>query len=290
MKFMAFTQASRRGLAVEAADGGFRGAPEGDAAYRGDLLSLLRQGGTALAEAGRALAQAPEVDTDAVEYLPPIANAGKIICVGLNYVDHVSESNLVVPSHPTIFARFESSLIGHNAPIVRPPESTELDFEGEFVAIVGKAGRRIAKARALDHIAGYSLFNDASIRDFQIRTTQWTVGKNFDSTGAFGPYFVTADALPAGGAGLRLETRLNGDTVQSASTSDMLFDIATLVSELSLAMTLEPGDVIVSGTPSGVGMARKPPLYMKHGDICEVEVEGLGVLRNPVVDEVVNKA
>lgn len=284
MKFMAFGQDGRRGLAVETKDGTFRGAFEGEAGYPGDLKTLLRAGGPALARAGEALAKGEPVDPAAVTFLPPIADPGKIICVGLNYRDHASESGMAAPAHPTIFSRFSSSLIGNGAPIVRPSVSTQLDFEGELVAVIGKGGRRIAKADALGHIAGYSLFNDASIRDFQLRTPQWTVGKNFDSTGPFGPYFVTADALPAGCKGLRLETRLNGETVQSASIDDMIFDIETLVAELSVAFTLEPGDVIVSGTPSGVGMARSPQLFMKDGDVCEIEVEGLGVLRNPVVD------
>ena len=286
MKLMAYRQDGRQGLAVEAANGSFHGALAGDDAYRGDLLSLLRSGGTALRDAARALAGAPEIDVDHVEFLPPIANPGKIICVGLNYRDHASESGIEPPSYPTIFPRFVSSLTGHNAPILLPPESPQLDFEGEFVAVIGKTARRVTKAQALDHVAGYSLFNDGSIRDFQTRTSQWTMGKNFDATGAFGPYFVSADALPAGGSGLRLETRLNGQVVQSASTSDMLFDIATLVAELSIAITLAPGDVIVTGTPAGVGVARSPQLFMKHGDICEIEIEGIGVLRNPILNDI----
>ena len=160
--------------------------------------------------------------------------------------------------------------------------SDKLDYEGELVAVIGRGGRDIAKERALDHVAGYSIFNDGSVRDYQLRTPQWTVGKNFDGTGAFGPYFVTADQLPKGAAGLSLQTRLNGTVMQSTSTSDMVFDVATLVSLLSVAMTLEPGDVIVTGTPAGVGGARKPPVFMKPGDICEVEIEGIGVLRNAI--------
>jgi 2-keto-4-pentenoate hydratase/2-oxohepta-3-ene-1,7-dioic acid hydratase in catechol pathway len=161
----------------------------------------------------------------------------------------------------------------------------QLDFEGELAAVVGKAGRCIPKSAALDHICAYSVFNDASIRDFQSRTPQWTLGKNFDGTGAFGPELVTADELPPGCAGLRLQTRLNGVVMQSASTADMIFDVATLVAEISEAITLSPGDVIVTGTPAGVGLARVPPVWMKAGDICEVEIEGVGLLSNPVAEE-----
>lgn len=169
--------------------------------------------------------------------------------------------------------------------MLRPLVSDQLDYEGEIVAIVGKGGRHISKASALEHIAGYSVFNEGSVRDFQFKAPQWTVGKNFDNTGAFGPYFVTADELPPGCKGLRLRTLLNGQVVQDASTDSMVFDVATLVVTISEAITLEPGDLIVTGTPSGVGLARKPPLFMKPGDVCEVEVEGLGKLINSIADE-----
>lgn len=285
MKFVEYCDAGCRGLAVEDASGALRGRREGDAAYPGSLASLIAAGGSALADAGRALAGAAEINLATVEVLPPLPAPEKIICVGLNYREHAAESNVAPPAFPTIFSRFASSLIGHGAPLVRPKRSTQFDFEGELVAVIGRGGRHIPPARALDHVAGYSVFNDGSIRDIQLRTSQWTMGKNFDGTGAFGPAFVTADALPAGARGLRLVTRLNGTVVQDASTDDLIFDIATLVSEISAAMTLKPGDVIVTGTPSGVGMARTPPLFMKDGDVCEVEIEGIGLLRNPVRDE-----
>ncbi len=220
-----------------------------------------------------------------MEVLPPLSSPGKIICVGLNYRAHAVESGMQLPEYPTLFARFPSSLVGGGAPIVRPAESDKLDYEGELVAVIGKAGRRIAEADALDHVVGYSIFNDGSIRDFQLRTPQWTMGKNFDGTGAFGPTLVTADELPPGARGLHLETRLNGQVMQSTSTDDLIFDVASLVSLISVGITLLPGDLIVTGTPSGVGGARKPPVYMKAGDVCEVEIERLGILRNPVVDD-----
>jgi len=217
--------------------------------------------------------------------LPPLSRPGKIICVGLNYADHSAESGFKQPDYPTLFGRFTTSMIGHGAAMIRPLVSQQLDYEGEVVAVVGRTGRHIAKAAALGHVAGYTICNEGSVRDYQFKAPQWTMGKNFDGTGAFGPVFVTADELPPGCKGLRLQTRLNGEVVQDASTSDMVFDVETLVSIISEAITLEAGDLIVTGTPSGVGLARKPPLWMKPGDVCEVEVERLGILSNPIADE-----
>ncbi|CAG9258799.1 fumarylacetoacetate hydrolase family protein [Paraburkholderia unamae] len=230
-------------------------------------------------------ADAEEFSSAAVTYLPPLARPGKLLCIGLNYADHTKESPYEQPDYPTIFARLNSSLIGHEAPMIRPRISDSLDFEGELAVILGSGGRHISRQQALSCVAGYSIFNDGSVREYQFKSPQWTLGKNFDGTGAFGPMFVTADELPPGGAGLKLETRLNGRVVQSANTSDMLHDVASLISVISEAITLEAGDVIVSGTPAGIGWAREPKLIMRAGDVCEVEIEGLGVLRNVVVDE-----
>ena len=286
MRFAAYRQNGAEGLAAAAdGNGPFHGYLVMDGKFPGTLADVVAAGGERLREAGRALLTGATVDLDTVELLPPLPNPPKILCVGLNYADHSAESGFEVPGYPTIFGRFASSLIGHGAPIVRPRVSEQLDYEGEFVAVIGRRGRDIPKERALDHVIAYSLFNDASIRDYQFKAPQWTVGKNFDDTGSFGPYLVTADELPPGCAGLRLQTRLNGEVVQSASTDDLVFDVATLVSTLSEAFTLEAGDIIVTGTPSGVGLARKPPLWMKPGDVCEVELERLGVLRNPIVDQ-----
>lgn len=265
---------------------GFRGLVEGDPSYPGSLDELVAALASDRYAASRALLAGPEIDVASVEALPPLSAPGKVICVGLNYREHAIESGMQIPEHPTLFARFPSNLIGDGQPVVRPPESDKLDYEGELVAIIGKPGRRIAEADALDHVVGYSIFNDGSIRDFQLRVTQWTMGKNFDGTGAFGPTLVTADELPPGARGLHIETRLNGQVMQSSSTDDLIFDVAKLVSLISVGITLLPGDLIVTGTPSGVGGARKPPVYMKAGDVCEVEIERLGVLRNPVIDEV----
>lgn len=225
------------------------------------------------------------LDADAVKRLPPSARPGKIICLGLNYREHAREFDAPPPSYPTLFARFASSLIGDGQPLIRPRASQQFDYEGELVLILGRGGRHIAQEQALDHVFGYSVFNDSSVRDFQLRTSQWTIGKNFDGTGAFGPWVVTADELPPGASGLMLETRLNGQVMQQASTTDMIFNVAQTISLISVAITLDAGDVIVMGTPSGVGYGRKPPVYMKAGDVCEVSIERIGTLRNVVTDE-----
>jgi 2-keto-4-pentenoate hydratase/2-oxohepta-3-ene-1,7-dioic acid hydratase in catechol pathway len=206
--------------------------------------------------------------------------------VVLTSFNHAAESPYKdPPKYPVLFHRFVSSWVAHDAPLVRPHVSEQFDYEGELLVVIGKRGRYIAKERALDHVAGYSIFNDGSIRDYQFKSTQWMMGKNFDASGSFGPEFVTADELPPGAVGLQLRTRLNGQTVQDANTRDMIFDVATLVHVCSDAMALSPGDIIISGTPSGVGFARKPPLFMKAGDTCEIEIEGIGILRNGVRDE-----
>src|SRR6267142_4282852 len=276
MRFASIIWNGRRGLAVDAGGAKFVGRYSDDPRYPGDLHNLIQSGPAGLAAGYDQLLSGDAIDMSSVLRLPPIPNPEKIICVGLNYLDHTSESGFVQPDYPTLFTRVNSSLVGDGAPIIRPNVSEQLDYEGELVAVIGRGGRHIKKADALDHVAGYSIFNDASIRDFQFKTPQWTVGKNFDGTGAFGPVFVTADELPPGGKGLRIQTRLSGQIVQNASTSDMIFDVDSLISIISEAITLEPGDILVTGTPSGVGMARKPQLFMKHGDICEVELEGVG--------------
>lgn len=287
MRFAAYRHNGSYGVAASArVDTAFHGLEEDAPGFPGTLDDLVEQGPVALAAAGEALLLAPEIDLAGVTLLPPLARSEKILCIGLNYASHKEETGHTAPQlYPVIFGRYNSSLVGHGAAIVRPRVSEKLDYEGEFVAVIGKGGRDIPRATALDHVVAYSVFNDASVRDYQVKTPQWTIGKNFDGTGAFGPWLVTADEVPAGASGLKIETRLNGDVVQSASTSDMLFDVAQLIAILSEALTLSPGDIIVTGTPAGVGVARKPPLFMKAGDVCEVEVEGLGILRNEIVDQ-----
>ncbi len=252
-----------------------------------ELAALLAtKGGLQAAKAAAKLAKAKAFVKGKVTYLPTVLAPPKIICVGLNYVDHAAESPYKnAPTYPVLFNRFNSTLLAHNAPLIRPLCSEQFDYEGELVAVIGKRGRHIAQEKALAHVAGYTVFNDASVRDFQFKSTQWLMGKNFDATGAIGPDFVTSDEVPAGAVGLQLTTRLNGQVMQKANTKDMIFSIAVLVSTISEGLTLEPGDIIVSGTPAGVGFARKPPVWMKAGDVCEVEIEGIGTLSNPVKDE-----
>ena len=221
-----------------------------------------------------------------VRYRPVVADAGKILCLGLNYVDHANESAHQKPDYPVVFGRYARSFVGHGRPLIRPIESTRFDYEAELVVVIGKAGRRIPREQALAHVAGYSLMNDGSIRDYQMRTNQWTIGKNFDATGALGPELVTVDEVPLGATGLLLTGTLNGAVMQQASTSDMIFAVADSISILSEAMTLDAGDVIAMGTPGGVGFVRNPPVFMKHGDVFTVTVEGVGTLRNEVVDEI----
>lgn len=248
---------------------------------------LLRLGADGMARAKQALAAAvKKVPLSGITYLPPVLDPSKAIAVGLNFVDHAAESPYKdPPKYPVLFQRYKSSWVAHDENIVRPKVSTAFDYEAELVVVIGKTGRYIDREDALGHVAGYSIFNDGSIRDYQLRTTQWMMGKNFDRTGGFGPELVTADELPEGAVGLRLQARLNGQVVQDANTRDMIFDVVTLISVCSQAMELQPGDIIIAGTPAGVGMARKPPLYMKAGDVCEVEIEKIGTLSNKVVDE-----
>lgn len=251
-----------------------------------DLADLDAQlAGGKMAAAGAAAAAGETVDDASLTFLPPFAKPAKIICLGLNYRDHAEEAGLGIPEFPVLFGRFASSLIGHGAPIILPKVSEQLDWEAELVVILSKGGKNIPEADALDYVAGYSVFNDASIRDYQLRTPQWTAGKNFDDTGAFGPWLVSPDEVPAGAAGLKIECRVNGEVMQSSNTGNLIFTVANTIHLLSTFMTLEAGDVIVMGTPGGVGVARDPQVWMKAGDVCEVEIEGIGLLKNTVVAE-----
>ncbi len=254
-----------------------------------ELLGLLEAGPDAMARASEAAKNADSsayVSYEGLNFLPLIPRPPKIICIGRNYAAHAKEGGVEPPTYPEIFYRGATSLIGHNQPIIRPQCSNKLDYEAELVAIVGKRARHVGKSDALSVIAGYSLFNEGTLRDYQRKSSQWTIGKNFDDTGAFGPEFVSADELPAGAHGLRIQSRLNGETMQDANTEDFIFPIDELVVALTECMTLEAGDIIVTGTPAGVGYARTPPVFMKEGDVCEVEVEGVGILSNPVRDEI----
>jgi 2-keto-4-pentenoate hydratase/2-oxohepta-3-ene-1,7-dioic acid hydratase in catechol pathway len=232
---------------------------------------------------------APVAPLAGLTYLPTIPQPEKIVCAVRNYMDHHQEvlaagMHRELSEKPPIFLRVWRSQCAHGQPIVRPHVSESLDWEGELAVIIGTAGRCIAEADAWKHIAGYSIYNDGSIREWQFHAKQIASGKNFESTGGFGPWMVTADEIAPGRA-LKLETRLNGETVQSSDTGNMIFSIPTLIAYASTIFTLVPGDVIITGTPAGVGWSRKPPRFMKPGDVCEVEIEGIGVLRNPIVQQ-----
>ena len=247
-----------------------------------DLKSWIARGDARETEDARA--HAARYTLDEVSWLPVVPNPEKIFCVGLNYELHRKETGRAVVVHPTIFIRFANTQTGHLTDIVRPRVSTNLDFEGELGVIIGKPGRYIPKERALHHIAGFACYNDGSVRDWQHHTHQFTPGKNFPHTGSFGPWMVTADEF-TDPATRGIRTRLNGETVQQAKLGEMIFDLPTLINYCSSFNPLVPGDVIVTGTPGGVGVKRTPPLWMKPGDVVEVEIDGIGVLRNGIGEE-----
>jgi acylpyruvate hydrolase len=249
------------------------------AASDGDLKPLGEIAKRAPASARLALAD--------LAFALPVARPGKIICLGLNYLEHAKEGGHQKPEFPSIFMRCSTSLTPHLAPIIRPFASETLDYEAELLVVIGRRMKHATLSDALTCIAGYSCFNDGSVRKFQRRTSQWDMGKNFDRTGGFGPWMVEAHALPPGAKGLKIESRLNGQVLQSDNTANMIFPVAETIVDVTQAMTLEPGDIIAMGTPSGVGHARKPPLWMRAGDVCEIEIEGIGVLRNPIAEEAV---
>ena len=250
------------------------------AAHNGDLTPLADIAKRAPASARRPL--------KGLKFGLPVARPGKILCLGLNYLDHVKEgpNRDNIPKFPTIFLRCLTSMVPHEQPIIRPKASEQLDYEAEMMLVVGKRAKHLTMENATSCVAGYSCSNEGSVREFQRKTTQWDMGKNFDRTGGFGPWMVTADELPDAGKGLKIESRLNGTVMQSDNTDNMMFPVREMLVYVTQGMTLEPGDIIFTGTPSGVGHARKPnPIWMKAGDVCEIEIEGIGVLRNPIQDE-----
>lgn len=261
-------------------EGGLRPASSGLRARHPDLRALLAAGATGAlaAEAGEAR------PLDGLHLLPPVPNPDKIICIGLNYAAHIREMGRKAADYPSIFTRYPSSMRGSGAALIRPRASEEYDFEGELAVVIGRAGRAIPEAQALEHVAGYTCFMDGSIRDFQRHTTQFWPGKNFAATGAMGPWIVTADEIPDPAA-LTLATRLNGAEMQASPVSDLAFPVPEIIAYLSTVTELLPGDVIATGTPAGVGAGRTPPLFLKAGDRIEVEISGIGTLSNPVTDE-----
>jgi 2-keto-4-pentenoate hydratase/2-oxohepta-3-ene-1,7-dioic acid hydratase in catechol pathway len=253
----------------------------------GDRLPTLRAllSAGALPEAERiARDTAPDFPLDGLQLAPVIPDPDKIICIGMNYRDHVAEVGRTVTEKPALFARFAGSQVGHLQPLVKPAVSDQFDYEGELAVVIGKEGRHIPASRALEHVAGYSCYNEGSVRDWQRHTSQFLAGKTFAGTGAFGPWLVTADEIPDP-ARLILETRLNRQRVQHTTTDLMITSIPEQIAYISTMLPLLPGDVIVSGTPGGVGLKRSPQLFMRPGDIAEVEISGIGVLRNPVIAE-----
>ena len=259
-----------------------------DAALPETLLDLIKAGPDALAALRAATANAPDsarLKLNGVTPALPIERPGKFVCVGLNYAAHAREGGHDIPDYPSLFPRYATSLVAAEAPVILPKVSRQLDYEVELTIVIGRGGRAISEKDALDHVFGYTVFNDVSVRDYQRKTKQWTQGKNFDGTGPLGPVVVTPEDLPAGASGLRITSRVNGETRQDSNTADMIFSTAKIIAILSEFMTLEPGDVIATGTPSGVAHAMQPPGWMKAGDIVEAEVEGIGILSNPVVQE-----
>ena len=251
----------------------------------GSVLGLLAGGHLASLQSKVDAYDGATIAIDEVEYQVLIPRPGKVICIGRNYAAHAAEGGAETPTFPEVFFRGPTSLVAHQGAIVRPQCSEMLDFEGEIALVIGKSCRHATQENALEFIAGYTLFNEATIRNYQKFSSQWTIGKNFDDTGAFGPELVTSDELPDGIAGMNLMTRLNGELMQDGQTDDLVFPVRALLAILSECMTLEPGDVIVTGTPAGVGYARKPPIWMKAGDTVEIEVPGIGKLVNSIRDE-----
>ncbi len=248
-----------------------------------DLQALIAADAVATA-ATAAQGKAAEFRLGDVTLLPVIPHPGKIWCCGLNYGEHVRETSREVTEQPTFFLRVADSQVGHDQPILCPPESTQVDYEAEIAVIIGRPGRRIAEADVAQHIAGYACYNDGSIRDWQKHTSQWVPGKNFWRTGGFGPWMVTADEIPFGSV-MRLQTVLNGQVLQDATTEMMIHSIAKQIAYVSTIAPLQPGDVIVTGTPGGVGARRSPPVWMTPGDVCEIVVDRIGTLRNPIAAE-----
>lgn len=291
MRICVLESIHRRFLAIRRPEG-FADLNELDPSLPRDLGELLRTPGVSLPRLAELAASASVeelVSPQDVTYRPILSESGKILCLGLNFAEHASETAQHRPLYPVVFARYPSSFVGHDRPIHLPPVSSQFDFEAEIAVVIGKRAHRVTREAALSHVVGYTLMNDGTIRDYQKRTPQWTLGKNFDASGALGPELVTADELPPGIRGLTLRGLLNGTVMQEANTSDMIFDVETAICTISEAIALEPGDVIAMGTPAGVGFARNPPVYLQARDTFEVEVEGIGTLRNRVVAEADNR-
>ncbi len=256
-----------------------------DAAVGQDLTALIADPALAASVAAK-IDGAPRISVASITPALPVARPGTIICLGLNYTDHIKEGGYDIPDYPALFMRGKNSIMAAGAPMVRPTCSEKLDYEAELMLIMGKGGRHISEADALDHVFGYTVFNDGSVRDYQRKTHQWTPGKNFDDTGAIGPFVVTPDEIPAGASGLKIESRVGSEILQSSNTANMIWSVAQTIATISEYTTLEPGDLIAMGTPPGVGHAKKPnPRWLVPGEIVEIEIEGIGICSSPIVDE-----
>ncbi len=256
-----------------------------DAGVGTDLMGLIHNRDLIESLAAR-VENAEPVPLSSIVPALPVANPGKIICLGLNYTDHIKEGGYEIPDYPALFMRSKNSIMAAGAPLVRPSCSDKLDYEAELMFVVGKGGRHISEADALDHVFGYTVFNDGSVRDYQRKTHQWTPGKNFDDTGAIGPFVVTPDEVPEGASGLKIESRVGDEILQSSNTGNMIWSVAQTIATISEFTTLEPGDLIAMGTPPGVGHAKKPdPRWLRPGETVEIEIEGIGICANPIVDE-----
>lgn len=279
MKLVSFKHAGQAMYGI-VKDDVYLAVPPAFLARFSDLAAVLKA--DALAELAQAVSAAGvAIPPSSTQALPVIPNPGKFICVGLNYKTHVAETKRADSEYPSLFLRFNDTLAANGDAVLRPAFSERFDWEGELAFVIGKGGRNIPKAQAFEHIAGYSCLNDISVRDWQRHTHQFTPGKNFPGTAPMGPYLATRDEVPDV-ASLTLETRVNGNVMQHASIGDLIFDIPVLVEYISRFTPLSPGDVIATGTPGGVGDRREPPVYMKEGDVVEVEITGLGILRNRI--------
>jgi 2-keto-4-pentenoate hydratase/2-oxohepta-3-ene-1,7-dioic acid hydratase in catechol pathway len=282
MKLVSFTHAGRDSVGLlhqdRVLDLGLLQSRSG-----GSLRSFLEEGGLA-ALATTALDSLPVLSLEHIRFRPVISDPAKILCVGINYASHLKETGREPPSYPMIFTRFPDSQVGHEEALLRPRVSNKLDYEGELAVVIGRPAHHVKEADALSFVAGYSCYNDGSIRDWQKHTTQFTPGKNFPRTGAFGPWLVTADEIPDPSS-LHLQTRLNGEVMQDTDTRDMIFGVGKLIEYCSSFTPLGPGDVLVTGTTGGVGAFRQPPVWMKPGDVVEIEISGIGILRNTIMDE-----
>lgn len=252
----------------------------------GDDLTALSQSGELLSKA-KALTLSDGIDLEQITPALPIQKPPTIICLGLNYIEHIKEGGYDIPDYPALFMRGSNSIMAAGAPMVRPNCSIQLDYEAELMIIIGKRGRHISEAEALDYVFAYTVFNDGSIREYQRKTHQWTPGKNFDNTGAIGPYSVTPDDLPEGASGLTIESRVGDEVLQSSNTANMIWGVAKAISIISEYTTLEPGDHIAMGTPPGVGHAKKPePRWLKPGEVVDIEIESIGICSSPITDEI----